>query len=529
VKTRRILSLDVGGCTLKLAVVHREEAHPRVVQVRLSEVPAGSDAGVRSQALKALLEGIPLEQMDEIVTVVDDPFLCLRQVVVPQIPAKEMNDAVRWELQRFLAIPPEETAVDYEVLQGLGGEGIRKQKLLVVAVPAAAIQRDLDFLSQVGLRPTQMMPKCAALQRWLGAVRPGEHAEPVGILEIGGSACELMVMEAGRVVFSRKFPGGGAEITRDMTGVLMAEQGQVALTHAEAETIKRSVGIPAAEAASLGAKGISGTQLFSLIRGSLERLVVETERSLAFYAESAAGAAVGELVLVGGGAHLKGLAEWIGERLGLRISVMPPLEGLAEVPGALGGAAAGMPLALAPVLGAALGAGKGFNLLPIELQERIRVQVQKAALKAALTAAALTALLLWAGLHLGRISLRRQIEAFQMERRVVSDQLREMRIAVSAHRRLEREPDWEATFRELTYQVPREVYLTELTLEGSGVVIHGRVRRLGSPPEEVLRRFLDELEKGRFTQVALRSSRQVEAGAEASEFEIGCRLPGEVP
>lgn len=523
-KPKRILALDVGSCALKLAVVLREESRSRVLQVRLSEVPGGCDPAVRAAALRALLEGIPVEQMSEIVSVVDDPFLCLRQVAVPHIPAREIANAVRWELQKYLAVSPEQAAVAYEVLGEFEAKGVRKQKLLAVAIPAATLQQHLDLLSEAGIRPTQLAPKCAALQHWLGGIRPPAQGEPVGILEVGGSACELMVAEEGRVVFSRKIPGGGAEITREMTGVLMTEQGQVALTEAEAETIKRSVGIPKAQ--TQGMKGISGVQVFSLIRGGLERLAVETERSLAFYAESATGAAVNELILAGGGAHLKGLPEWLGERLGFRVSAPTSLEGFSPAPGALDGAATSVPLGLAPVLGAALGTGRGFNLLPQELQERIRIQVQKAALKAALTAAALAALFAWAGLHLYGASLRRQIEAFRMEHRVAADQLREMRIAVAAHRRLESEPDWEAAFRGLSHQVPREIYLTEWTVERTAVVIRGRVRRLSRTPEEVLGQFLEEMERGPFTEVALRSSRQMESGPEIAEFEVACRLRG---
>ena len=519
-KTTRILGLDLGGTAFKMVLLEVQDSRATLIQARLLEIPPQSEGEVRLGALKSLLEGVDLAHLGQVACVVDDPFACVHVVSVPPMPEQERADAVRWELQKFLAVPPEEAAVDCKLLEREESGESKKQRLLAVAVPAAAIRERLAFLAQAGVRPTHLIPKTEALNAWL---KPAPQ-EVTAILEVGGSGCEFIVLENGEAVFARKIAGGSAGLTKEMTGVLMTEQGQVSLTEGESETVKRSVGIPQGEMTGLGVRGVSGMQIFSLIRGSLERLAVEAERSLAFYSESGGQPSVGEVVLVGGGAHLKGLAEWLQGRLGIHVAHPKVFERVQVVPGALQGAVASVELSMAAALGAALGAGKGINLLPKELQENLRASIQKAALKAAVTGVVLGAVLLWVGLRIYQHSLMEQIAAFELEQKAVGSQVPALRAAAAVQERWTREPDWREIFRQMTHQVPAEIYLTEWVVDGKEVAFHGRIRRQGRSSDEVLARFTEALGQGAMTRVALRSSRQLEDSADQAEFEIEGRL-----
>lgn len=519
-KTKRILGLDLGSCAFKMVVLEARDSRMALIQARLLEIPAQSEPEVRQAALISLLEGVDLSHLSQVASVVDDPFACVRPVLVPPMPEAERANAVKWELQRFLVMPPEEMAVDCKLLGQEESGGVKKQRLLAVALPAVTIRGHLAFLAQAGVRPTHLIPKTEALNAWRALSAQGVAA---AMLEVSGGGCEFIVLEDGEAIFSRKIPGGSAMTTKEMTGLLMTEQGQVSLTEGEAETVKRSVGIPRGGAAGLGMRGISGMQIFSLIRGSLERLAVETERSLAFYTESGGRSSVGDVILVGGGAHLKGLAEWLQGSLGIRVTQPKVFQNILMDPGALQGAAASTELSMAAALGAALGAGKGINLLPLELQESLRVSIQKAALKAVVAGAVLGLALFWIGLRIYQHSLEDQTSALELERGAMVSQAPALRAAAAARERWEEEPDWLEIFRMLTHQVPAEIYLTEWIVEGKEVTLRGRVRQ-GRSADEVLVLFTQALERGAMMDVALRSSRQMEQSPDQAEFEIGGRL-----
>lgn len=520
-KTSRVLALDLGSAAFKLALLEVEDGKERMTQVRVAELPAQSDPKIREAVLISLLVGLDPAQMSQVVSVVDDPFACLRIVSTPPMPAGELANAVRWQLQPFLAFPPEEAAVEFEPVTGPSMEGDRKRRFLAMALPTSKIQEHLEFLARAGLKPTQLLPKEMAIGTWLKKASASGVEGALAVLEVGSSGCEFIVYEKGVPAFTRKISGGGAVLTQEMTGVLMTAQGQVSLTGAEAETFKRSVGVLSMEeGAGMEVNGVSGSQIFSLIRGGLERLVMEVERSLAFYGESGGSLKVNSLVLVGGGAHLKGLAPWLHERLGIEVVPAPVLENLSAGPGALQGSASTVPISLVPVLGAALGQGSGMNLLPEEFKEGLRRRVQRMVVKGFVTGAILSTVLLWAGIQVSRQSLSKQIGAFRLEQQAVAAQMAGIRVALAAHDRFASDPEWEKTLRWLSQIVPPEISLSEFHAEGRTVSLRGRIRHRSRPTEETLGEFMRLLGEGRMAQVALRSSRLVAAAAGTSEFEI---------
>lgn len=521
-KQRRILALDLGSSAFKGILLEFQAGREQATQIRVAELPTQSDSAARDAALKSLLAGLEMGSIGQVVSVIDDPFACLRVVSTPPMPATEQANAIRWQLQPFLAFSPEEAAVEFEPIPFPSNGGDRRTSFLAVAFPRAEIREHLAFLGRAGLKPTQLVPKEMGIGTWLRRMAGPQAEGGVAVLEVGSTGCEFMVFEGSRPTFARKIPGGGAALTKEMTGVLMTAQGQVSLTEAEAETFKRSVGIPGPqEGAALEVKGVSGSQIFSLIRAELERLAMEVERSLAFYAELGGQAKISSLLLVGGGAHLKGLAPRLQERFGIPVIPAPAvLEAVPMAPGALQGSAAAVPLSLVPALGAALGFGRGMNLLPEELKETLRRQVRRVATKGLLTGSLLGALLIWIGFQVARQSLTRQIAAFRFEQQVVASQMNRIRVALAAHDRWGGEPDWETTLRWLGHAVPAEMVLTELAVDGRTVFIRGKARRQSRPLEEALAEFMRRLEEGRMSRVTLRSSRFADEAAGTSEFEI---------
>lgn len=522
-KQTRVLALDLGSAAFKLLLLEKEGERGKVLQARISELPRQADAKTKEEALRSLLEGIPLKEISQVVSVVDDSFACVRLVRTPRIPIGEVAEAVKWELQRFLALPPEETSVDFELLGEEEAQGVRRMKLLAAAIPSGAVREHLAGLTQAGLKPTQLLPKPVALSVWVGrAASAGK--DPVALLDLGASGAEFVVTQEGRPVFSRKIPVGGIEITRGMTGVLMTAQGQLGLTGPEAETVKRSIGIPAGDSTELVGKGISKAQLFSLIRGSLDRLAAELERSLTFYGESSGGSGVAQLLLAGGGAHLKGLAGWLEERLGIRVRAADAGGGHLLPAGALQGGAASTPLCFIAALGAALAGGVGINLLPREWKEEARIRMQRMALTglAGLSAAGL--ILLWVGMQTVQYSFRNQVSALQVERGAVAPQLPFIRSVVAVQQRMAVEPDWEHLFRVLSRGTPRGMYLTELSVRNRAVTLRGRVRRVAGSSEPVVTEYIRSLTERLFSDLQLRSSRRLEGASDSAEFELGGEL-----
>ena len=520
-KTQKILALDLGSCAFRLVLLEARDGRQMVTQVKMVDIPPQSDVKVREEALKSLLSGVDLTGLSEVVSVLDDPFACMRHITIPPVPSGELANAIRWQMQPFLAIPLEEAVVEFEPLGSVAGEDGKRVRFLGVAYPQAALREHLAFLERAGIRPTQLLPKEMAVASWLEKQHPAVANGETAVLEIGGSGCEFLVIKQGRPLFTRKIPGGGTSFTRDMTNVLMTSQGQVSLTEGEAETFKRSFGIPTpAESASLDIRGVSGMQIFSLIRGGLEHLATEVERSIAFYAESSGQGKISELYLIGGGSHLKGLAQWLQDRLGIQMTVVLPLNGFPVTPGAVQGAVPSAPLSIVAALGAVFLRGKGMNFLPVEMKEGMRRQVRKAALEGLLTAVVLGAVLVWITLQASRQSIIKQIDVFRWEMQTISPQLAFIKTVMAAHDRLDSEPTWKEVLRRWSRIVPREIYLIQASIQGKSVFMRGRIRNGLREPQEVLAEFMRSLQEESMDEVRLRSSRMREDLSDAMEFEV---------
>ncbi|MBI3318817.1 MAG: pilus assembly protein PilM [Candidatus Omnitrophica bacterium] len=505
-KSNRTIGLDLGGASFKLVVVEPSGNRHALVHSKVVDLPLQADSAARQAALAQLLSGIPIEKNALVVSVMDDPFACTREVITPPMPSGELSGAIQWELQRYLAVPAEETLVDYELLEEVEVQGAKKLKLLAAAIPAQAIRDHLELLSGSGIRPVQLVPKALALARWFQETQKSPEGA-VAVLDLGGTGSEFVVVKKGRLLFARKIPVAGCDLTKGMTGVLMTAQGQVGLTEQEAEEIKRKVGIPPAGFAEPLSRGISATQLLSLIRGSLERLAQELERSLAFYAESTREESITELLLVGGGANLKGLPQWLEGRLGIRVAVPENTE-----------------LALASPSGAAWMGGRGINLLPGEIRQALRIQVQRATMVGVLTALVAGMIFLKVGMGITRQTLATQIHSAQIEMALLTPQVSRAKVELTIRDRRARQPDWVELFRNLSRTVPREIYLTSLGVQDAQIVLRGRLRDLGKAPDVVLSEFMEELEKGPLSQVRLNSTRRLGETSKESEFEIGCFL-----
>jgi len=521
---RRILALDLGGRTFKGVLAERgRDKGFTVCRVKLLELSPNADPTLRQAALKELLaEFQPLRSI-RIVGVVDDPFLCLKAVAIPPIPEAERAEAIQWELRPSLSVRPEEAIFDFELRGEINGAGSKKLNFLAASVPASKVWENLSFLGQAGVRPVQLIPKAQAIAAWAHRIRPSSQG-PIALLDLGGSSSEFLVVQNGELLFTRKIPVSSSDITRGMTAALMTPQGQVSLTEAAAEALKRSVGIPGAAAAEISAGGISGMQVLALIRGSLERLALELERSLVFYGESTAGTPVTELILLGGGAHLKGLSAWLEARLKISATVPDPFTNILRDPAGQEKAPEEMSLSLVPSLGACLRAGSGINLLPSEMKRALKVQVARAVLIGFGTALLLGALLVRIGVGIHHRNLYYRINALRVEEMALAPQLAQARVALFIQAQQLQQPRWKEMLKELSHRVPSESYLVDLNVSQRQVFLRGRVRHQNRPPEVILSEFMRKLEEGLFTQVRLSSSRRLEESSAETEFEILCFL-----
>ncbi len=515
-----IIGLDIGSSSIKLAQFLKIQDGLRLVKVDLEEARYTKDeAGLEKEIqdlLKEMVKRLDIKNSKFIVAI-NCPKTSIKKLVAPYMPRGELRDAIRLAAKNYFPFPLEEALVDFEVLGEILEKGIRKYQVLVATSPKKTVDKYLSLLASVGIKPASFIPIPYALRELVQSVSPKE-AETRCFLEIGMRHTEFSIFRGKGLVFSRKIPVAGNDLTKAMTEVLLSDRGRTELSWEEAEKIKRALGIPDESKSEVIAGKISTLQMMSMIRVSLEQLVSEIDRCFDYYREDREGSKIDSIVLLGGGASLKGLADFLSRELGIEVRLGNPLEGLKIESGAMqDGFSARHRLALA--IGAALNSAKGLNLLPSEIKEETKRTFKRATLQAVSAGAVLLLAFLYIGMNIQLGNFNKRIAAGRMEFSSLGPQIEQVEAQRLTDEVLLDEPYWDDVFKELSNIIPADIYLTSLKMDNGVIGIKGVI--VSDEREETLSNFILTLEKGIFKNVKLVTAKEMRDRS-ASEFELHC-------
>lgn len=508
-----LIGLDIGSSSVKLAQFVKREEGLVLLKVDLKETAPHGDL---SSALRELVRGVNLKKTKVFVSL-NSPKTCLRAVLAPPMPERELKEAVALESKNYFPFSIEDAILDYETVGRAVEKGQEKIRLAVAVSPRKTVEDTLALLKNLGMRPIGVLPAPSALQKLAAASHPKED-ETRCWLDVGAGQSELVILKGRQLVFSRKIPVAGGDFTQAMTKVLATERGRMELKLEEAEQIKREVGIPAEGESRLIQDKISTTQMFSMLRSPLEELVSEIDRCFDYYREETGGQRIDSLELFGRGASLKGLDQALSQGLGIEVKIGDPLKGLphqAQMVRPEGGFAQ-----FAAAIGAALSLGHGINLLPPEIKEEIQRALKRATIQSAVASAVLLLAFFYIGMRiqLGNFEKRATLAEIELEYlKTEHEKAARQRLTEEI---LAREPYWEEVFKEISNLIPKEIYLTELSFENHRLHLKGVV--VAVEREKVLSDFMLSLEKGIFKNVKLVTTREREDKS-AETFELECR------
>ncbi len=329
----------------------------------------------------------------------------------------------------------------------------------------------------------------------------------------------------GQLAFSRKLPISGNDITKSMTSTLMSGQGKVELSTEEAEKIKKEQGIPTDAKEELVDGKILPSQILSLVRPCVEQLAGEIERSFDFYREESRGGQINKIILFGGGASLKGLAEFLNKELEIEIEMGNSFEGVEILPGVVSdqeNTASRFDLAI----GAVLNKADKINLLPLELKEKAKRFIGDVSLKGVAVGIIVSLLLFYTGMHIQLHGYHKKMAALQLEQRTMAPQLKKLRANMVIGGILKDKPYWEDVLKELSIVVPPEMYFTDFSM------VNDQIRLIGDivsgngidNAQPILSRFMLTLEEGIFRDVSLVTTQKKQTDANISTFEITCKI-----
>ncbi len=214
-----------------------------------------------------------------------------RVITLPKMDKKDLAAAVRLEAEQSIPIPIDDLYFDYNVLNETP-DGSKEIQL--VACPRNIVDSYIGVFKALGLEVALVEPNITAVSRIVAQA----EAHDVGtlIVDFGSSACDLSVFDDNSIRATGTVDCSGDNVTK-----LIADKFD--LNTQQAHGIKTRYGLE---------KSKKQQEILDAVAPELNKLVNEIKKVVRYYAERAGSdKQIGQIIVLGGGANLPGLATFI--------------------------------------------------------------------------------------------------------------------------------------------------------------------------------------------------------------------------
>jgi len=310
-KNKPVFGLDIGSGSIKVMQVNSSGKHPVITGYGFTtfDSKAIKDGTIVDHELiaKSIYELVSNNLVGKlstkrIVSAVPVGRSFNRILSLPNMSKNDMGEAIRLEAEQYIPIPIDELYIDYQ----LGKQKEDTTEVLVVAAPRKVIDSYLTLFDILGLEPAAVETSINA------ATRLVMHAENTDvstlIIDFGASSTDLSIFDDVLRV-TGTVGSGGDHMTEAIANSL-------AVTIQQAHTIKTKYGIDASK---------KQKQVIEAVKPILSKLVIEVKKMDRFYQDrSGSDKTIGQVIILGGGANMPGLADYLTDNIRIATRMCNP-------------------------------------------------------------------------------------------------------------------------------------------------------------------------------------------------------------
>lgn len=312
-------AVDIGSYAIKVAKIKGKGGSRSLESVgysRLDHIAAPEDSSKISEMIRNLFNAHRIKTK-RVATVLSGGSLTLAHLYLPNMPKKDMKEAVRWEMRKQVAFSPEELVCDYASI----GEVKKGEETMLSLIAFGATRKDVERLIKIiedaSLEPITVDVTPMAMLASFDYSNEWEDGVNYSMIDIGDSKSTLAIFKERKLMFAREIPIAGKE----MTTAVMNKTGWD-YDASEKEKIRCGV--------SQSGKDEQGVA--DAVSGVCERLAAEAHRSFDYYQAQFREGGIGKIFLCGGTAKLKGIDDFFANILGTPCFIDDPLRNIKVEP-----------------------------------------------------------------------------------------------------------------------------------------------------------------------------------------------------
>lgn len=233
-----------------------------------------------------------------------------RLILLPEVEESKLEQAIYYEAKQYLPVPVEDIQLEWIPVSRNQSEGKVFVQYLLVAAPKKIVGKYVELMELAGLDPIAIETETVATAR--SYTYNNNFTEGVLVMDFGGSNTDISVIKGKNVIFSQSI-GNGSDV---LTKSLMSEFN---LDIMQAEQYKRIYGLLQDQA-----EGKIATALDPMMKV----IVNEINKTINYFKEHLRENTPTQIYIVGDGAKLPGLAEYLVQHLGIPAMVNDPISSL---------------------------------------------------------------------------------------------------------------------------------------------------------------------------------------------------------
>ncbi|MCB0390366.1 MAG: type IV pilus assembly protein PilM [Bdellovibrionales bacterium] len=299
-KNKRILGIDIGSSSIKIAEVDVSRKVNTLQNFSLVSTPPQATAG-GDITDPGLLSDTIRQAVTELGTKVKSASsglwgssVIVKRISIPKMEESLIPEQIRWEAEQYIPYDLNEVNLDYKILNISSGQADTMEILLVAAIQEV-VYTVSDIITGAGLNCEILDVEGFALANCFEANYGISRGQVVGLINVGSSVSNFVIIENGEVVFSRDMPLGGIIYTNEIAKTL-----GVSMAEAEGMKLGISSGQPVPDEVS------------AVIENTHDVLIEEISGNLEFYHNTST-SQIGKIYYTGGGSGTVGFGEALGK------------------------------------------------------------------------------------------------------------------------------------------------------------------------------------------------------------------------
>lgn len=304
------VAIDIGTYSVKAICAQPGEkpAIKRIAEVFNTSgmaIPT-DDASVEKMAavMESLFTDYDLPRNDVRVAI-PETVVSTKVISLPPLSDAELASAINWQAEQHIPIPPEELALEYQVLFRPGRNDKQPMRVLLVGLRKTVIDHYVNLFHSVGIEPTLIETQVLSIMRSLQFV-PEDPSTLV--VHIGASSMNMALVHQAELKFVLSHLNGGQLLTKALEQTL-------AMDSAQSEQYKRTYGLDQAQ--------FQG-KVREAMMPAARLLITEVKKAVQFFVNQNPQDSVKRIVLSGGSALLPGLVQYVTEETGCEVLVSAP-------------------------------------------------------------------------------------------------------------------------------------------------------------------------------------------------------------